>query len=289
MKIQSFLLAFLLLVCIAGSGFSTTKVTPTYAQEPTIDPTMLPLDTVFKKVDQPEKIQQLLDTYQGQVEQYRTLERAFTISKAQFFKLNTLQSLEEAVVSTKKVMISRTEVFITYFELLHASLQDTEGVDVTQKARILKNLEDNIVALKEHQKKITDTSDRAGIAERVAEFAVLRENLSPVAYSAIAVVIMGDLQTVYDKTVILYADIKKYHQENPTTALRQDERNRAYREVDIEIESINKELLAIRSTIGGERFTVQTFQSQTRTKLNTAYAEISQLHSFLDELILELT
>ena len=299
-RLQKTLLVSFLLFSV---GFSLLAVSSTiFAQEDTATPTLtptppaatddstVPVDTIFIKPQQPQRIVQLLKLYQDQVEQYRNYEREYQISKAQFFKLNTLQSLEEAVVNTKKTMISRNEVLITYCELLHTALEETEGVEVAQKSSALKGLEDQINALKEHNKKLADTNDREGIALRVSEFAVINAPLEVRAYTTRALISMGELQTVYDKGVILFNEIKVYHTEKTVSGVKQEERVRAYKEVDRLIGTGGTTLSNLRINIGSkETIDANRFNTIVGKEMNTVYAQNSQLIDFLNELVLELT
>jgi hypothetical protein len=250
----------------------------------------VPVDTIFIKPQQPERIKTLLKLYQDQVEQYRNLEREYQISKAQFFKLNTLQSLEESVVNTRKTMVSRDEVLITYCELLHASLTETEGVDVAQKAKALDDLTSQINVLKDHKKKLEETKDREGIAIRVKEFEVGTAQQKTLAYTTRALISLGELQAVYDKAVILFGEIKVYHTEKTVSGVKQEERARAYREVDRAIETTEKSLTALRLKISGaSAINEVSYDTYVGKEMSTIYAQDSQLINFLNELVLELS
>lgn len=290
--------ALLLVILLLGKGLSTsvfaqvTSKNQAQSDSATASPeaTTVPVDTIFHKTQNTERIQELLVLYQGEVEDYRKLEREFQINKAQFQKLNTLQSLEEAVQSTKKVMISRDMVLITYFELLHASLEETEGIEVTLKAQNLKNLEDRINTLKDHQKKVEDTTDRAGIADRVTEFVPIAKTIGTSAYSSIALIVTGNLQAVYDKSVILYSDIKKYHTDHPVSAVKQGERNRAYTEIDNNVSSLAMNLNDVRNQIATEsKKNYGISINQIIEQLNKSYSGTALLLSHLKELLVDLT
>lgn len=241
-------------------------------------------ETIFRKKQQPERIRELFDLYLARVEKHRELDRRFRVSKAQFEKLNTLQSLEEAISLTRDVMISRDEVLITYLELLHASLDDTAGVDVQIKLDTLKNLEKAVNDLRVHLDAVKKTTNREGIATRADEFVVLAEQVSNVAGVARAQIVVGKLQNVYDKTNLIYKQIQQQDKVAEFSALKQQERERAYAEVERALAVAEDQLEATRlefaAAARGPRFNVGK-------DLETAYTGIAQLLSFVEELALD--
>ncbi len=253
-------------------------------------PTPYPIDTVFTKPRQTEEIKRLRILYQEQVEKYRELERTFYIDSAQFKQLNTLQSLEKAVVSTREVMLARTDVLITYFELVRASIDDTEGIEISKKEQVIKESIAHIEALKTHREVVAKTVDRDGANTRADEFDLLRAEFEPTAHLAIALITAGDIQSIYDKSRLIYQDILLLHQEFKVSALRQAERDRAYTQVNRLFENVGTELLSVRTNI--EKQTSVTRKNYSTTfgnDLEAAYSGTAQLLSFLKELIVELT
>lgn len=240
-----------------------------------------PDETIFRKSQQPERIQELFDLYVARVERHRELDRAFRVSKAQFEKLNTLQSLEEAIEDTRAVMISRDEVLITYLELLHASLDDTAGVDVQIKLDTLQRLEDEINGLKVHLAATQETTDRVGIADRADEFIPIAGSVTSVAGVARAQIVVGTLQNVYDKIVIIYAQVQEEHAATEVSALKQQQRNRAYAEVDRALETVADQLekTRLQFTSGGRSANLDVADD-----LEEVYTGTSQLLSFVEEL-----
>ncbi|MBP7774171.1 hypothetical protein KA078_00100 [Candidatus Woesebacteria bacterium] len=232
---------------------------------------------------------ELLQLYQAQVEKYRETERKYKISKAAYFKLNTLQSLEELVVDARTAMELRAQVLITYLELLHEILEQTQGVELARKIDTLQNLEKQVVALREHIVKVQATTDRPGIALRADEFEPLGWRIQKVSISTQGFVVIGRLQSVYDRAQSTYGDIRTYHAEATVSALRQSERERAYTEVTAQSDQVNTQLTKVRAAFDEE---VQKDIPDTRdvtNQLNSVYATTSQLLAFLKELVLKLT
>lgn len=238
-------------------------------------------------VGQREK--ELLQLYQAQVEKYRETERKYKISKAAYFKLNTLQSLEELVVDARTAMELRAQVLITYLELLHEILEQTQGVELARKVDTLQNLEKQVITLREHVVKVQATTDRPGIALRADEFEPIGRSIQKVSITTQGFVVIGRLQSVYDRAQSTYGDIRKHHSEATASALRQSERERAYAEVTAQSAQVSTQLTTVRATFDEE---IQKDSPDTRdvtNQLNSVYAATSQLLAFLKELILRLT
>ncbi|MDQ5951366.1 MAG: hypothetical protein QG639_643 [Patescibacteria group bacterium] len=272
---------------LAQEATSSAQETP----QPSASPdSMVSTDQVYTKPRQTEEILRLRELYQDQVERYTNLEREYLINKAQYEKLNTLQSLELAVKSTREVMLSRTDVLITYFELMRASLEDTEGVELVEKERNTKEMVSYINSLREHREKVLNTTTREDIKVRADEFEKLTEPFETTAYKSLALIRIGDIQTVFDKSEIIYRDVLQYHQDNETTPLRQQERIRAYREVDNAIEKTRGDLRLVRTAYAEEeKLNRSSYNSNLVKSLNTTYSGTSQILAFLEELFVELT
>lgn len=247
-------------------------------------------DQIYTKPRQTAEILRLRELYQDQVERYTNQEREFYINKAQFEKLNTLQSLEEAVKAGREVMISRDDVLITYFELMRASLNDTEGVELTERQITVDLMVGYIQALKDHREKVIATNNREGIAARADEFAQISVEFESTAYRSLALIRLGDIQTVYDKSLIIYKDVLAYHKANPTSPLKQAERERAYREVDKTIEQVKEDLRVARTAYSNQKaMNRSSYNSNIVSGLSKVYSGTSQFLAFIEELFVELT
>lgn len=289
-KVLAVLLVLLITTSpVVVSAQEATPVSETASPSSSPD-TVISTDSIFTKPRQTAEILRLRELYQDQVERYSNLERTYLINKAQFEKLNTLQSLEEAIKSTREVMLSRTDVLITYFELMRASLEDTEGVELTEKQKNIDAMVGYIEQLRVHREKTLNSKNREEIAVIVTEFRTLSLPFESTAYKSLALIRTGDIQTVFDKSEIIYRDVLKYHGENQTTPLRQQERERAYREVNNAIEKTRGDLLTVRTAYAQEKdMNRENYNSSLVRTLNTAYTGTSQILSFLEELFVELT
>lgn len=253
------------------------------------DEIILPAETIFIKPQQPQRIKDLLKLYQDQVEKYAVSEREYRTAKAQFFKLTTLQSLEEAITKTRQVMLDRDDVLITYAELVRAHLQETDGIEISLKTYSDTELETLIITLKEHREKVEGTKDREALKQRVIEFLPISKSINGKFSLAVALISLGDLQTVYDKNEIIYREIKQLHIDTPTSALRQEERERAYREIDSAIENVRGDIEEVRLEIARVQGKESNYLPNNRTKFRTIASGNKKVLEYLRELLLELT
>lgn len=295
MKLRSILISGL---CVLALSLVVTPVVVIRAQEEAATdaaqvspaPTPTPSSGIYTRPRETEEIKRLRTLYQDQVEKYTALQREFYINRAQFQKLNTLQSLELAIQSAREVMIARDDVLITYFELLRASLVDTEGIELTEKQKNIDNLVSFINALKTHRQALLQTNERDQIATRADEFDTISVNFENVSYQSLALITIGDIQAVFDKSLIIYDDLKQYHKDNPTSPLQQEERDRAYVQVDRAIENSRASLNTAREKYAeNQDLTRGNYGESIGKQINTSYSGTSQILSFLKELFLELT
>lgn len=277
-------------IALLLSGVVLLQPTISNAQETSSDSATIEENDIISRPRQTEEIERLHKLYQDQVEKYTVLQREFYINKAQLEKLNTLQSLESAIKSAREVMITRDDVLITYFELMRASLVDTEGIELTEKQKNIDKLVGFITQLKDHRQKLLQTKDREQIATRADEFDIISEQFENVSYLSLALITIGDIQAVYDKSLIIYKDVLTYHTENPTTPLRQAERDRAYREVERAQETTRANLQKTREKYAeNQDLSRGNYNEAIGFEINSSYSGTSQILFFIKELFLELT
>ena len=142
--------------------------------------------------------------YRDEINVYRNAERTFDVSKEQYLKLGTLASLEEAVSSTRNVLLARSKVLITYLELLRDELANQHGVNLTEKDDALERLDTQLLFLKEHQDAVLLANDRDQLLNVVIVFGEQRELIEDAAYRSRSLVAIGKVQTVNDKAQALF-------------------------------------------------------------------------------------
>ncbi|PIY80000.1 MAG: hypothetical protein COY80_05220 [Candidatus Pacebacteria bacterium CG_4_10_14_0_8_um_filter_42_14] len=242
-------------------------------------------ETIFLKRFKTEESQRLIGLYQANFEKYKTSERDFYLAKAQYQQINTLASLESAVVSTRQVMVDRADVLIVYEELLAASLVDSTGAELSMKQDTLAELQSQIGELKAHKEVILAAQDRAAVYRAGIDFSLLVPELSATAYETLSQIVIADVQRVYDKTVTYYADLKKAQAEIEISPLKAEERKRAYGETDALMASIGDNLDLIRGSVTAKNQRVDhSSYTEIARSLSSAHAQLSQAMDFLNEL-----
>ncbi len=223
--------------------------------------------------------------YRLQIESYRQAEREFAIAKDQYKRLQTLRLLEEAVKSTQKVMFERTRVLITYLEIVHFTLQNTQGINLDHKAAAIKELEDQINTLRSHLELIEQSVSREDVAARAVEFEELNVRIESTAYRGMSLIAIGDLQTINDKARLIFADLKGSQSEDEVSELTKASRQRAYVETERILDNNSVLLREINEAYGRQSNPRKSYYDGLVNKLEPVYTGLSQGVSYLYELL----
>ena len=235
----------------------------------------------------PTDAEQKMQLYRDQISVYRDAERTFDVSKGQYIKLQTLASLEEAVLGTRNVLLARSKVLIQYFELLHDELSAQHGVNLQEKEEVLSRLKNQLTYLQQHQDQVLLANDRDALAAVVLDFDEHQELLEDAVYRARTLTAIGKVQTVNDKARALLEDIKKEHAKEPVNTSISAQRDRAYAETTKHIDQTEAEILEIMDS-GYNRvansFTKSRF-NQILDDLSDPYVTAQKSLGFLKELL----
>jgi hypothetical protein len=164
---------------------------------------------------QVESVQERLDKdYFFQLEKYRDAEKDFNLRRAEYKKLGTLASQEDAVASMKVVMEARAKTLGVYLISMEKRLTDAFSIDVGQKQQALDKsyaarnyLQSFLVGLpsKQDKQEVTDYSQKFE-----KDVGVVFE----VEYRILSLLNMGKLQGVTDQLLI---DAKEFEKNNLNT------------------------------------------------------------------------
>ena len=245
----------------------------------------LSADMIFLKRFSSVESQRLIRLYQDQFELYRQTDREFTTAQAEYLQLGTLASLESAVVSSRKMMLDRCDVLITYHELLATTLVDSLGVELQLKQATLGELQHSIDALKQIRLEISNIQDRYDVGTINATFETqLVPQLNSVAYKTLSQLVVADLQSLLDKTKQVYAELKTELEQRTATKLQLEERKRAYTEVDAAVRELETQLAAVTEQVKtAEAFNWNSYQ-QLVGKLEKVYGGLGQVLTYIEEL-----
>lgn len=297
-SIISCLIAFAIFIVLGASNglvphasaqeTESTAVTATDAAIPgTGSATLLPVDTIFSSQENPERVQQLKILYQALVEDYGVKLRQFNLNRAQWQSLQTLRSLEEAVLATTAVLSARNKTMITYYELLFEALDRTPGIELTIKQEVKNALLARIEWLRQHDALTQTAVDRNGVNLRSDEYTAQAEVMTLEIRKALQLIRLGQLQTTFDRSNGLYQRILDRNTAKPGTALQQVERARAYVQVELLRAQIQRDLQRARESLDertAERGREQTDYAGFIAMLEQPYANASKYLSYLEEL-----
>lgn len=225
--------------------------------------------------------------YQSLIEDYAAKLRQFSVARAQFQSLQTLRSLEEAVVATTAVLVSRDRVLTTYAELLLEKLENTPGIELTLKEKSKNELIARVNWLRAHEAASSTSVNRESVNQRSDEFTAESETMLEEARRALMLIRLGQLQTTFDRSSGLYERILERNTQNGGTQVQQVERERAYAQVALLRERIATSLRLAResrdpSTARNGR--VEEDYAKFITSLETPYADAAKYLSYLEEL-----
>jgi hypothetical protein len=274
--IAGFISGFVLVVVLAPHSLLS-------AQTATPSGSAVELKTVVPITQQ---LQTLRETYRNKLSEYRNNERDFTIAKEQFIKLQTLNSLEDAVRSTQKVMISRAEVLETYFGMVKLSLTNTQGLDQKVKGEQLVKIDLLLDTLKLHRVQVESSLDRKKIGQMVIKFAEIQPDIERITYESLSLIAFGEMQGVYNDTVGVKNEVKAYVDKNETNALRLAEKKRGIDEITTNLVTVKAQLDKINGQISETRTQkTQSFYSQVTEDLSAVYGGLSRAQSYLTEVM----
>lgn len=290
---KSFLLLVqvLLLSCAAGV-IRQLDATAIAQSEPTPIPTtaanqLVAPDTIFTSPIDSERQRVLETLYQALIEDYGVKARQFSLNRAQWYSIQTLRSLEEAVIATTAVLVARDKTLITYFELVLEVLEKTPGIELTLKQASKINITSRIEWLRQHELLTQRSADRDSVNLRADEFILEVEAMLAEARTALMLIRLGQLQTTFDRANSLYQRILDRNTANPGTSIQEVERRRAYAQVDIQRDGIQYQLRLARESLDertAEHGRVEENYFSFIAALEVPYAQTSKYLSFLEEL-----
>lgn len=239
-----------------------------------------------------KELANLREKYKTDLSIYRTDERDFTLAKSQFQKLQTLASLEVAVKATRKVMITRSIVLQDYVQILKLIVQDTAGIDVAEKAALIKQLESANDRLKTNQVLAEQAIDRESVQVAALDFAKFGEAVSALSYKSMSYINYGRLQTVYDKMVTVRDEVTLHVNSEESNGLKLGEKRRALDQITRNLEITKQSLDQLHTTFLPSRtgqeadFEAGAYPRTVQT-LSTIYADLYRNLTFLREVVKE--
>ncbi len=238
---------------------------------------------IFQKDSIAQDIQEARRTYIGQLEEYRTAEREFTIAREQFAQLQTLNSLEEGVQATRSFFFLRDQVLDTYFELLRLEVTQAEGINLPDKEAILEEIAVTRELLSTHQQQIEEQTDRSGVAQSALSFEDIEPVLLQTSERARILLQVGRLQTVYDKSASLLEELAldEADQASQTPTIVSGQQRRALEQTAQTLGFAKQELDDVQLDLAEGRSRIRSSSSG----LDSVYATLSRAIGFFAEIV----
>lgn len=265
LRVFSFLCVILLLVS-----------TLVKAQEPEAK-----TDLIWQKQRLEEEIRKARQDYSQNLEEYRNQERFYTIAYDQYTSLKTLTSLEDLVIKTKAVALSRDQVLIKYLELLSLNLYASEGVELSVKNQYLQLLEENIAGLKKHSQALEAKNSQSEVQASLDDFKSFT-NLNKISEQILALLAISRLQRIYDLALPLKKDIDQFLGVAESSAL--SALLRASEETDETLAQAHNNLNLLWEKSKKANSLESIYRNLTK-ELNPVYINLSQSLTYLEELI----
>lgn len=236
-------------------------------------------------------LQSLRDQYSLQIDKYKTDDRDYSIARDQYYQLQTLVSLEDAVKSTRQVLLSRLDVLLTYTQMMRLQLIQTDGIDLQLKQTELKKIDILIQDLKKNQALTNGALDKAHIDQAIIQFNAMSDELKSYSNETRSLILYGNIQAVFDKTVAARDNIKTTIEQGEMDPLRLSEKKRAFDQIDQTVQATALQLKNI--LLQMQQLVSLNATSQTNTisngdindSLGGAYAGISRALSYLREVV----
>ncbi len=184
------------------------------------------------QIDLEQQRQSLRETYRQEIQAYQNSYRKFTLAKAQFQKLETLASLEEAVTSTREVFVARDAVLLTYLDQLNFELQVNPSYDDEVKLTTLNKIAEIKNNLLIFHQLVINSQDRQALAERATGFIPIGEEIRQLSDQTRKLIFLGKFRASAGLAQQLTQEVKDLQAQNPVSALKQGERQRAYQELE---------------------------------------------------------
>lgn len=143
-------------------------------------------------------IQEARDEYVRSVEQYRESEQKYLISQEQYYQLNTVASLDEAIRRAKDVLRLRVITLRNYNTYLDRSLRATTGIDLGDKSQALNDLAAMETLLTQYEISYGDLNQRSEVDQAFEQLNAQRGAINSIAYRVQTLIKIGELQTAID-------------------------------------------------------------------------------------------
>lgn len=149
--------------------------------------------------------QEELSDYQFEYEQYRKLYKDFSIARDKYLQYDTLVSRQEAVETTQKLLIQRSQVLRTHFLLLKRRLNQAPNIIGTTRTRLVSNLDTWIEKLDKQRQEIEalQTPSLSQLFEISLSFERSQDEYRLLSYEVVSRILIGSVQQYQSEAVAI--------------------------------------------------------------------------------------
>ena len=239
---------------------------------------------VFETVRYEQELQDLTIEYKNLLNTYVQAEADFKFAQAQYNQLQTLAAMEEAIEASKKVFIARDEVLIRYAKILKLKLYLTYGVYLPRKQAQIDQLDELIGQLEIHLQATQAVTTRDELMQTTSDFELLGAQLQAQVQLTTPLFSLGKLQTTFDKTENLIAQIKQNVADSDLSAADKATKQRWLKLVNDKQAEAKVQLDAFNGPPQYEILRGEQVEVIPEGDTNSIYALLSQVLSYLEEI-----
>lgn len=227
---------------------------------------------------------ELKNLFRSQLEQYQLAQREYSLYKQQYKQLQTLASLEKAVQATRVVLIRRSEVLTTYFDLLFDQLSTAPGIDVQKKQELSQQITALVEVLRGQKTQAESIVDKQAVADFADQFELLEPQILQTSYQTRAYLQVGAYQDLLVRSQAFSQEIKTYQATDSSSAFKQTARDRAYLETADQDQLVSQTLAVTLNSLSTGREYNQSWYNNLQEKLVGLQSGLERLYAFLLEL-----
>ena len=227
---------------------------------------------------------ELKNLFRNQLEQYQLAEREYDLYKQQYKQLQTLASLERAVQATRAVLIRRSEVLTTYFDLLFDQLKTAPGIDPAKQQELNQEITELVENLRSQKIQAEAVADKQAVADFADNFELLRPQILATSYKTRAYLQVGAYQDLFIRSQVFNQEIKAYQATDSASTFKQTARTRAYLETDAQDQLVGQALMATLEALSSSKNYNETWYNSLQENLVGLQSGLEKLYAFLLEL-----
>lgn len=235
----------------------------------------------------PTNIEDARAEYFKTVEAYRESEQRYLISQEQYYKLNTVASLDDAIRRGKELLVLRASALRQYFLYQELVLRATTGVDLGDKAAAIEDLEAWQARLRQDETRFLDLEQRSEVDAAFEELNVFDSQIIGLHYRVKVLSKIGELQTAMDTAKGVSEGMRQQLIEADISAADRAIKERGLREAIALLErgqgQLFEELDTYRTALSGNfnRGRHDQFQSAAEN----IYLLLRQTYAYMDEVL----